>query len=184
VFGALRIYSARWNYNSGLYHWLEVALSGYRTPGAVPPEAVGWELIWAAKLIVAAALLSVMICIWIHCLRKRSCEEDLSLLRLAVLVLTAYLLLATTVHPWYVTLILPLLPFLPSRPEQGSRSGRYLPPLLVFSLTVTLSYLTYLDPANLREFGLVRFLEYVPLYLLLVWAAWPASDGAGAPEGA
>lgn len=184
VFGALRIYSVRWNYNSGLYHWLEVALSGYRTPGAVPPEVVGWEPIWAAKLIVAAALVSVMICLWIHCLRKRSCEEDLGLLRLAVLVLTAYLLLATTVHPWYVTPILPLLPFLPSRPGELGRSGRYLLPLLVFSLTVALSYVTYLDPANPLEFGLVRFLEYVPLYLLLVRAAWPASDDAGAPEGA
>jgi hypothetical protein len=182
VFGALRIYSARWNYNSGLYHWLEVTLSGYRTPGAVPPELVGWGPIWTAKLIVAAALFSVMIGVWVRCLRHRNCEDDLGMLRLAVLVLTAYLLLATTVHPWYVTLILPLLPFLPAGAGDPGRSGRYLLPLLVFSLTVALSYLTYLDPENLREYGLVRFLEYVPLYLLLIWAAWPASGGAGAPE--
>ncbi|NQU29121.1 MAG: hypothetical protein HQ525_00475 [Anaerolineae bacterium] len=33
VFGALRIYLQHWNFNSGIYHWLEVWLSGYPTTG-------------------------------------------------------------------------------------------------------------------------------------------------------
>jgi hypothetical protein len=57
LFGALRIYASRWNYNGGIYHWLEVGLSGYWTPGAVPPEVsaggqsgppgLSWRSSWA-----------------------------------------------------------------------------------------------------------------------------------------
>ena len=169
LFGALRIYAADWNYNSSLYHWLEVGLSGYQTAGAVPQEVVGWQPLLAAKLIVSAVLGMVGVAVW---RASRKHESDLALLRLSVVVLGAYLLLTTTVHPWYVTLIVPLSPFLPSRlPE---KTGRLLLPLLFFSAAVSLSYLTYLDPPEFREYALVRFVEYVPLYALLIWAARPA----------
>jgi hypothetical protein len=178
LFGALRIYTARWNYNGGLYHWLEIWLSGYRTPGAVPPEIVGWGPIRAAKIVVAAALGLVLIAAW---WKGRQCHDNLTLLRLATVPLAAYLLLATTVHPWYVTLIIPLLPFLLPKKREAARTGRFLLPWLTFSAAVSLSYLTYLDPANLREYDLVRIAEYVPLYLLLIWSAWPASGAADRP---
>ncbi len=173
LFGALRIYTDRWNYNGGLYHWLEVALSGYSTPGAVPSEVVGPGPIRAAKFIVVGALGLVLIAVW---RLARRCDDDLALLRLAVIPPAAYLVLATTVHPWYVTLIIPLLPFLPSREGETSRAARFLLPWLYFAAAVPLSYLTYLDPTNLREYDLVRLAEYIPLYLLLIWAAWPASQ--------
>jgi hypothetical protein len=192
LFGALRIYAAHWNYNGGLYHWLEVWLSSYRTPGAVPPEIVGWGPIRAAKLIVAVALGLVLIAVWWKSRQRddnRSAEtsassveprsrRSLALLQLAMVPLAAYLLLATTVHPWYATLIIPLLPFLSSKQREAARGGRLLLPWLYFSAVVSLSYLTYLDPSNLREYDLVRLVEYVPLYLLLVWSAWPASGAA------
>jgi len=193
LFGALRIYASRWNYNGGIYHWLEVGLSRYWTPGAVPPEVVGWGPIRAARLIVAVILGLVLIAVW----RKGGqCDDGLALLRLATVPLAAYLLLTTTVHPWYVTLIIPLLPFLLPKKggsttvaaqaalvaPQAARTARFLLPWLYFSAAVSLSYLTYLDPANLREYDLVRLVEYVPLYLLLVWSAWPASGGVDGPD--
>jgi hypothetical protein len=178
LFGALRIYAARWNYNSGLYHWLEVGLSGYQTPGPVPPDVVGKGPIWAAKLIVTGGLGLVLIAVW-H--KGHRCTDDLALLRLSVIPLAAYLLLAMTIHPWYVVLILPLLPFLSSKNGEATRTGRILLPGLYLSASVSLSYLTYLDPANLREYDLVRFVEYVPFYMLLIWSAWPASGGVVEP---
>ena len=178
VFGAMRIYGAYWNYNGGVYHWLEVLLSGYPTPGAVSPEIVGWQPIAIAKGIVGVALLVVLAAVWV---RGRRCDDDVSLLRLAVVPLGAYLLLATTVHPWYVTLALPVLPFL-ARPEGRARASRHLMPWLYVAAAVNLSYLTYLDPANLREYDTVRLLEYIPLYLLLIWSVWPASVPAGRAE--
>lgn len=210
LFGAIRIYTTYWNYNSGLYHWLEVALSGYQTPGAVPPEVVGWEPIRTARLIVTSTLGLVLVAVW---WKSRRWEGDgridemirvdpgpsptqgggalpspagkgiegsgrLELLRLAIVPVAAYLLLTTTVHPWYVTLIIPLLPFLLPKRGETTVWGRFLWPWLFFSAAVSLSYLTYFDPANPREFDLIRQVEYIPLYLLLIWAARPVVSGA------
>jgi hypothetical protein len=180
LFGALRIYARQWNYNSGIYHWLEVLFSGYVTPGAVPPEAVGRAPIIAAKAIVTIALGLVLFFVW---RMNRQIQDDPTLLRFALVPLAAYLLLTTTVHPWYVTLLIPLLPFLSSPPGSSSITERFLVSGLVFPAAVALSYLTYLDPDNLREYTLVRFLEYVPLYATLIWAAWPAIAGARETEG-
>jgi hypothetical protein len=179
LFGALRIYTDQWNYNSGAYHWLEVLLSGYHTPGAVPAEAVGRAPIIAAKSIVAIALGLVLVFVW---WKGREVDDDLALLRLALVPLAAYLLLATTVHPWYVTPLVPLLAFLPSRPGRSSRAERFLVPGLFFPAAVALSYLTYLEPDYLREYTLIRLLEYIPLYVAMIWAAWPASGDAGGTD--
>ncbi|MBU1877356.1 MAG: hypothetical protein KJ734_00235 [Chloroflexi bacterium] len=174
LFGAIGIYASFWNYNGGLYHWLGVGLSGCQTAGAVSPEVAGWASTWVAKLIVAVLLGLTLLAVW---WRGRRQAGDLPLLRWALVPLAAYLLLTTTVHPWYVTLVIPLLPFLLPQKEKATRVGRFLVPGIYCSAIVALSYLTYLDPANLREYDLVRFVEYVPLYLLLVWAAWPAGPG-------
>ena len=176
VFGALRIYAAYWNYNGGVYHWLEALLSGHATPGAVLPDVVGWRPIAIAKGIVGIAQLVVLVAVW-HKVRGR--DDDVSLLKLAVVPVGAYLLLATTVHPWYVMLLVPLLPFLAVRGTREAGENCRIWPWLYFAAAVSLSYLTYLDPANLREYDTVRLLEYVPLYLLLLWSVWPASVRAG-----
>jgi len=170
LFGALRIYGARWNYNGGLYHWLEVGISGYRTPGAVPPDVVGETPIRAAKLIVAT-LLGVVLAA--AALRARRCQDALCLLRVATVPLGAYLVLTTTVHPWYVAIIVPLLPFLLGREGEAPAWNRLVWPWVYLSAAVSLSYLTYLDPANLREYDWIRRVEYLPFYLLLIWAVRP-----------
>jgi hypothetical protein len=176
LFGAIRIYAAYWNYNGGLYHWLEVLLSGYPTPGAVPVEVVGPGPIRAAKLTSLGVLGLVLVAVW-H--RSRRCEDDLAFLRLAAAPLTAYLLLATTVHPWYLSLIVPFFPFLTPRHLEERKISRYLLPGIYATAVVALSYLTYLDPAFPREYDAVRLVEYVPLYLMLIWAAWPAIGAIG-----
>jgi alpha-1,6-mannosyltransferase len=169
LFGALRIYGSLWNYNGGLYHWIEVLVSGYPTAGAVPQEVVGPGPILAAKLIVAIILVAVLGVAWY---KERKIEDGLSLLRLAMVPLAAYLLLTTTVHPWYVTLVIPLLPFLTPRVSEETKLNRRLLPWLYFALAVAFSYMTYLDVENLREYDSARLLEYVPLYLLLIWSIW------------
>ncbi len=203
VFGATRIYFQYWNYNSGIYHWLEVLLSGYQTLGAVPVEAVGETPLLLAKLIttglLGAAVLGTSWLAW------HSHGDQLRILRLAAIPLGAYILLTPTLHPWYLTLIIPLLPFLkylyeekfkigdqskmpataglPTEPKSVRNAVRVIPQLFIwpwiyFSIAVAFSYLTYYDPVNLREYSQVRLLEYIPTYALLLWALVQIAWGA------
>ncbi|MBE9523635.1 MAG: hypothetical protein IMY76_00955 [Chloroflexi bacterium] len=176
IFGALRIYIQGWNYNGSIYHWLEVWLSGYATPGAVPIDLVGKAPIYIAKAITiallgSAALLTGWLSWRIVKFEHYTLDDrNLALIRLALLPLGAYLLLTATVHPWYVTLIVPLTTFLIPKDDESIGIKRFLWPWIYFSIAVTLSYLTYLDPVNLREFRWVRLMEYIPFYGLLGWA--------------
>ncbi len=179
VFGALRIYLDSWNYNSGLYHWIEVYLSGYQTPGAVPIEKVGETSIMIARL--TTALITLLIATLAGHLawraddpqRRDFSKRTLSLIRISVIPISAYLLLTPTVHPWYVTLIVPFLPFLLAKKGEEINHQRFVWPWVYFTIAVSLSYLTYLNPNDFREFYQVRQIEYIPLYILLGWASWP-----------
>ena len=146
-------------------------LSGYPTAGPVPQDVVGWLPIYLAKTLSALGLGAALLWLWRKC---EWADDSLVLLRLALVPIGAYLLLTTTVHPWYVTWLLPLAAFLLPGPDKDASPAcprRFLVPLLYWSAVVPLSYLAYLDPAKPREIGLVRLLEYVPLYALLIWAA-------------
>jgi hypothetical protein len=168
IFGAIRIYLQYWNYNSGIYHWLEVLFSGYKTPGAVPVEIVGENPILLARATTMGLLgLAVLASGW---LAWRTKTDDLDLLRLSIIPLGAYLLLTSTLHPWYMTLVIPFLPFLTPREGEAISYRAFIWPWIYFSIAVAFSYLTYLDPDNLREYAWVRLVEYIPLYLLLGWA--------------
>jgi hypothetical protein len=179
VFGALRIYLNQWNFNSSLYHWLEVVLSGYSTPGPVPVEVVGRTPILVARTITSAAvmLISLLTGWWAWRVddpqRGDYLSRTLNLIRLSVIPIGAYLLLTHTVHPWYVTFIIPLLPFLLPRLNEESQARRFIWPWLYLSIAVSSSYITYIDPQNLQEYDLVRLVEYLPAFGLLMWAAWP-----------
>ncbi len=179
VFGALRIYANQWNFNSSFYHWLEVLLSGYQAAGAVPVEIVGQSPILAARILTSLGILlvSLLTGLWAWRLdsptRAGYLTRTLSLIRLSVIPIAAYLLLTHTVHPWYVTFLVPLMPFFLTAKDERTQVSRFIWPGLYFSLAVSLSYLTYLDPNDLREFAFVRQIEYLPLFALLIWAAWP-----------
>ena len=179
LFGAIRIYASFWNHNSSLYHWLEVAITGYQAGGAVPVEPPYQQGILLAKLITAGlAGLVVLLTGWwawrIDDPQKADHEtRSLGLLRLAIFPISAYLLLTPTVHPWYVALVVPFLPFLMPKRSEQPLSRRFLWPGLYFTLIVAISYLSYLDPANPKEFAWVRRVEYLPFFVLLVWAALP-----------
>ena len=51
--------------------------------------------------------------------------------------------------------------------------SRFIWPWLYLSLAVSISYITYLDPNDLREYSFVRPVVYLPVFGLLIWAAWP-----------
>jgi hypothetical protein len=96
--------------------------------------------------------------------------------RLAVLPAGAYLLLTPTVHPWYIAILLPWLPFLlPSETENPASHPirRFVWPWLYLSCALAFSYLTYINPVEFHEYPLVRQAAYLPFFLLLLWAISP-----------
>lgn len=186
LFGALRIYQTTWNFNSSVYHWLETALSGYRTAGGVPGDAPGAGIIPALRTLMATLTgLAALAAGWLawraeeHTVENKCTTEDqiLSWLRLATLPIGAYLLFTHTLHPWYPLLVVPFLPFFIPAESKASPKHWWAWAWLSLSLTSAFSYLTYLDLTQPRELSLTRWLEYPLFYGLLVIALLAAARG-------
>ncbi len=174
LFGSMLIYLRFWNFNGGLYHWIEILTTGKYSEGALPPDLPG---VLEAKAICAALLLGVLVWAWRKSRasilphrrginppaeKTKSAEAgwDNSTAQLWWLPIAGYLFLAPTVHPWYLAALIALLPF-------ASNSVLV---LLYWSASVGLSYLAYLDPHNPREYDWVRQWEYWPLFGLIAIA--------------
>jgi alpha-1,6-mannosyltransferase len=176
LFGAIRIYMTSWNYNSSIYHWLEVGLAGYPSAGAVPPEAAYMKSIFISRAITAGLLGAAVIAAGILVFkldipgRGDSIQRLRSLLRLALLPLGSYIMLSAVVHPWYLVIVMPFLPFFWPTPQETWRPDYLAWPWIYLSCAVAFSYATYLDPLHLHEYAWVRNVEYLPFYGLMIWA--------------
>ena len=86
-------------------------------------------------------------------------KEDIEVIRYAyILVGSLMILMPASLHPWYVILIIPFLIIYPS------------PAWLIFTCTVTLSYLKYTSPQGIMPTWIL-LIEYLPLCALLA-AGW------------
>lgn len=157
LFGALRIYNRSWDFNGGLYHWLEGLLTAVRLPAADQ---------WA-RVLAGLLLLVVVVAVW---WAARGRHEPRTLLRLMVLPLMAYVLLTTTVHPWYLLIVLAFLPFRAPGVDELNQRWWFLLPWLYLSGVIVLSYLAYLTPHEFRELAWVRLVEWLPTWGLFVAA--------------
>ena len=158
LFGALRIYSSQWKFNSGIFHWFEAWLN----------QKGVYDSLAAAKQIGFVLMLVVLVIVWRTARRERGVRMSL---RLTAVPFMAYILLAPTVHPWYALMLIAFLPFL--TPGEGESRWFWLVtlPWLYLSGALVFSYLTYLDPQNFGELEWVRRLEWLPVLALLLAAA-------------
>ena len=164
LFGALRIYADQWRFNSGLFHWLAVALERL---GVAQPDR------WA-KVLVGLALALILLWAWRAARRE---EWSRGLLRIMAVPFMAYALLTPTMHPWYLLALLAYLPFVAPGADETAARWRLLAPWLYLSVALIFSYLTYLDPNDFRELAWVRMLEWIPTLGLLVWVALTRDRG-------
>jgi hypothetical protein len=168
VFGAVRIYSAEFKFNSGLYTWFARLLS---------PAA--------ARLLAVAApgLLGLVLGWHVWRLKGGRCDDptgtDRTLLRWAALPFGMYLLLAPTVHPWYLTLLLALLPFFWPALGEGPAVRRWIWPWVYFMFFNAFTYLAYSGISAPDGLDLIRTAFYLPLWGLLVWAGWSNRPSPG-----
>ena len=158
LFGAARIYADQWNFNSGFLHWLEVQwLPALGLTDSLTP----------AKRLAALLLIITLGVVWLQARRQSGVRASLRLMAGPIM---AYLLLAPTVHPWYLLPLLALLPFLTPARSESPRRWLAVAPWLYLSAALPLSYLTYLNPLDFRELEWVRRTEWLPtLALLAVW---------------
>ena len=155
LFGALRIYNAQWNFNSGLFRWLEDWLESMDIADPmVQAQEISYFLMFLLLLFV-----------W---RQFPHFNFDLrAVLRWLAVPLGGYLLLATTIHPWYLLVLMPFLPFLAPADNEPKKLWLWALPWLWLSGIVTLSYLTYVDPENLSDLDWVRQVEWLPTLFLL-----------------
>ena len=155
--GGLADYVQRWEHNALLFPWVR--------------DCIEWLSGWlpiphAANQLARLTLLLLLGCA-VLVLRRMS----MSLEQKAALALAAFLLLAPTVHPWYLLWFVPLL------------AVRMSPALLVWSASVLLSYhvLPLYDLTGVWEENQFLLLaEYLPVLMLFAWA-WIRPPGPG-PE--
>jgi hypothetical protein len=83
-------------------------------------------------------------------------KEDIEVIQYAYILMgSLMILMPASLHPWYVILIIPFLAIYPN------------PAWLIFTCTVTLSYLKYASPQGIMSTWIL-LIEYLPLFTLLV----------------
>ena len=118
VFGAMRIYAATWSFNSGLYIWIAKAIhsDAARLVSVLVPGLAGVFLAWrwhSHKALPGGSRVP-----------EDPAASDRWLIRWCALIFGLYLVLAPTIHPWYLTLVLLLLPFFwPTDDEIGHNAA-------------------------------------------------------------
>jgi hypothetical protein len=157
IFGAVRIYNANWRTNDGLFYWLARALG----PLSQDPVALA-----RVTILILLGLMGL----WVfNVTGRKALESDpVHSIHQSALLVSAYILLSPVVFPWYLTLLLALLPLI--QLQKKWPAILFSIGWLYFSAAVNLSYLFYLDPASPRELEWVRSVEYIPLWLALLGA--------------
>lgn len=147
LFSGLQTYALRWRFNDAAYSLVHGVL---RAVGGLPDA----DALYAARWGCAAAFLAVAARILWRCADP---------VRATFALLAAHLLLAPTLHPWYVLWVLPFLPLFPN-PAWVSFSG-----LVFFAYWVLDGYRS----AGLwQESAWVKWAEYAPFYALLALTWW------------
>ena len=161
VFGAVRIYSAAWEFNSGLYYWIAQLLTpaAARLIALAAPGLLGLAFGWQVGRLGAGS-------------HSDAAANDRSVVRWAALPFGLYLLLAPTVHPWYLTLVLALLPFYWPAQGEGPAIRRWIWPWVYFMFFEAFTYLAYSGVSAPANLALIRTAGYLPLWGLLIWAGW------------
>ena len=138
------LWFSNFEFNSGLYNGIKQI--------ALKLEAKPWELIKTYGKITPYVI--VLLVLLFTFLRK---NQKLSVLITSMLwILTAYYLLATTVHPWYIVFLVLLTIFTPYRFS------------LVWSLVVILSYYAYSQIGFKEHLGLLS-IEYIVVYGFIIF---------------
>jgi quinol-cytochrome oxidoreductase complex cytochrome b subunit len=98
--------------------------------------------------------------------------SDRWLIRWCALIFGLYLVLAPTIHPWYLTLVLLLLPFYWPTDDESGTMRRWIWPWIYFMFVEAITYLAYsgISTPAISDLELLQTIGYIPFWLLFIWA--------------
>ena len=161
VLGAIRIYLQYWQFNGSLVSLLFgfVNLLPNEWIAGIPGDTI-LQFIRLGLMIVFGGILG-----WVSLSFQQKIFHNNDPIKIFYATIQAmligyglFLLISSTVHPWYLVLLIPFITILPGKPLQS--------PWLFFTLTVSLSYLLYYQ----QDWIWIKWVEYLPVYGLLIWA--------------
>ena len=168
AFGSALTYGRTFRFNSGIFHWFGVWIS--RQPEVFDR---GYEASFdLAREILVPIVAIAMLALFI---RARHVHEPLQAIRFLTAPLIVYVLFTTVLHPWYILVLLMLLPFM--APAVGETALRWvlLGPWVALSVLLIFSYLTFENPLAHAELEWVRRVEWLPTFGLLLVAGVAAA---------
>ncbi len=141
-------------------------------------EQILWrpDALRAAKALVVVAFVGLLVILFFRA--RAQSEDNLVLWKYSYWLTGAFLLTTPTMHPWYLTWLLPFLCFF------RSAAWIFLTGAVVLARSI---YIGYEATGAWSEIGWIRFVEYVPFFLLLAWGpfrrllAWINEDAEASP---
>jgi hypothetical protein len=118
---------------------------------------VGYLITGYNQIAIIGKILPIIIftSIWYIALTRQD-QNFITLVKSMLIAFTVYLLLSTTVHPWYIASILLLSIF-----------TNYKYPL-IWSFIIIISYLAYANADNIENLWIIGF-EYLVVFTALLW---------------
>ena len=168
LFGAIRIYAQYWKFNPSPFFELVSAW-----PGGNQEIADRLARIFTGSIILITVVWSARKAWRFGQPDPDPIRSGRVLVRLSILPVGIYLLLSPTIHPWYITWVIPFIPFFIPAKEEPARVWRWAIPWIYLSITVAYSYLAYLTPGKSGVPIWVLWMEYSILYASLAWACLP-----------
>ena len=146
LYESLFVYSQHWVFNASLY------------------EVILWTGLSSltARGISAILLLLLTAGLFYRYAQKTEGEQEESIYYVGFVVLGSFLLFTPTLHPWYLCWIVPFLVIFPNRAW------------IYFTGSVFLSYIIlkgYVETGVWKENIVVKLVEYLPFYTLLIYDA-------------
>lgn len=185
LFSALETYTAKWRFNDSIFSLAFAAIRSLvpehavaeavraegMTPDAVTLESRKTDLaLVLTKVALGALFAGIYAAIVVGYWRRRARMGPNATFGFALAGTAALLLLAPTLHPWYLIWLLPLLAIWPNRA------------LLLLTGTVMLSYwvlIAYGKEGIWQENPVVKIVEFAPVFGLLAYDAWKARGRKG-----
>lgn len=149
LFSSLRLYFRQFAFNASIYYVLRELLM-----------ALGFKTVVQARLLGPLLGGLVFVGVWAIAFYRRKASFVPLLTDRMMLAATLYLLLATTVHPWYV-----LVPFALSLVAERKPTWCY---PMVWTATVAFSYSHYIGGSFQEKYGWIA-LEYLFVAAALLW---------------